>query len=248
MVWPVIGATAAGAGASSVMSAAIPALIGAGGSILGGLLGSSGQSSANRANIRIARENREWQGMMSSTANQRAAADLQKAGLNRILAFGKPASTPAGNIATMQNEKKQLGESISGGVQSAVMLNQQLKNMKAQEQLTLAQASAIKPAAAIGGGVGTMLEAVPKGITTIVEEVLKLIHGGAPGQTPPAIIKEGATTARQERTHEQEKATLRVVIRQLEDQLKLYKNEDVDSRRIKQKLRIARNKLTLMGN
>ena len=100
------------------------------GNLIGGLFGSSGQSSANQANLQIARENREWQERMSNTAYQRSAKDLEAAGLNRILAIGQPSSTPAGNIATMQNEKKPLQEGVAGGITSALAaakLRQEIK-------------------------------------------------------------------------------------------------------------------------
>lgn len=77
--------------------------IAAGATIGGAIIGGIGQSSANKANLQIARENRAWQEKMSNTAYQRAAVDLDKAGLNRILALGSPASTPGGNVATMGN-------------------------------------------------------------------------------------------------------------------------------------------------
>lgn len=97
---------------------------------LGGLASSAlsylGQRRANKANIAIARENRAWQERMSNTAYQRSARDLQAAGLNRILALGKPATTPGGNVATMQNE-------LAGGISSALearLMNQQIKNLR----------------------------------------------------------------------------------------------------------------------
>ena len=96
------------------------------GSVVGGLFGKSGQSSANRANLRIARENRAWQERMSNTAYQRAALDLEKAGLNRILALGNSASTPAGNVATMQNEN-------AAGVEAASAVNS-MRLMAAQRK------------------------------------------------------------------------------------------------------------------
>ena len=105
------------------------------GNIAGGLLGRSGQRDANRTNLAIARENRAWQTHMSNTANQRAAADLEKAGLNRILAFGRPASTPAGNTAVMQNEKKQLGENVATAAATAAGI----RNMTEQNKLLRAQ-------------------------------------------------------------------------------------------------------------
>lgn len=61
--------------------------------ITGGLIG--GSMARHEADTQ-----RRWASDMSSTAYQRAAKDLEKAGLNRILAVGSPASTPSGGIAT----------------------------------------------------------------------------------------------------------------------------------------------------
>ena len=206
------------------MQQPMPWIIGAAGSILGGLTGSRGQASANRTNLRIARENREWQQMMSSTAYQRATRDLEGAGLNRILALGGPSSTPAGNIATMQNAKKQLGESITGGMSTALQA-QQIKNMEAQRQLTIAQKDALKPAAEIGEGVGGMLDTGKKFPTFIAENLLKLLHGGAPGDTGPALptTSKQVTTQQDyikniENEHRLKKARLTNIIKQYETQ------------------------------
>ena len=56
------------------------------GGLLGGVFSAFGQRSANKANLRIARENRAWQKMMSDTAVQRRMKDLAAAGINPILA------------------------------------------------------------------------------------------------------------------------------------------------------------------
>ena len=112
-------------------------LITAGGNILGGLLGSSGARDANRMNYQIAAENRAFQERMSSTAYQRAAKDLEAAGLNRILALGSPASTPTGAMTTMQNPKAATQRGIEQATATALQsrrLTQELANMRAVER------------------------------------------------------------------------------------------------------------------
>ena len=70
----------------------------AAGAIGGGLLSFMGQSSANRANLKIAREQMAFQKHMSSTAHQRQVQDMRVAGLNPILsALKQGASTLAGS-------------------------------------------------------------------------------------------------------------------------------------------------------
>lgn len=75
-----------------------------------------GQESANETNIQLAKENRDWQTEMSNTSYQRAVGDLQKAGLNPMLAYQQGgASTPAGGFAKVENA---IGPAMASAQQS----------------------------------------------------------------------------------------------------------------------------------
>lgn len=81
-----------------------------------------------------ASKNRAFQAGMSNTAYQRAANDLEKAGLNRILALGNAASTPSGNVSDVPDYASNLA---SGTQANAAKKHAQLAENKNEAEISL---------------------------------------------------------------------------------------------------------------
>lgn len=114
MVWPLVGAAISAAGAFARNRAQI-----------------SSAREAQEFGAGMAREQMAFQERMSNTAYQRAAKDLEKAGLNRILAIGGPASTPGG--ASAPGVMPHLENVMKDAVNSATavkMVNSQVQKME----------------------------------------------------------------------------------------------------------------------
>jgi len=135
-----------------------------GGNIIGGLFGKSGQASANRTNIKLARENRNFQERMSNTAYQRSARDLEAAGLNRILALGSPASSPAGTTATVQNEKAIMAQLAASTAKDVA----EIRKTNAQTSLTATQDKILQPTVKIMEGIAGNIDDGVKAIESFV--------------------------------------------------------------------------------
>lgn len=166
---------------------AMPWIIG--GAILGGgILGKMGQSSANRTNIKLGREQMAFQERMSNTAHTRETKDLENAGLNRILSMRQSgASTPPGALPQAKNENEVLANAaVSGAMQIA-----QIQNINANTAKTTQETKIITPKAEIYDEIGNLIKGGITGIKNAINNPSKTKKGNTltPQNTKGTISK-----------------------------------------------------------
>lgn len=104
------------------------------GTLGAGVLGVGGTISTNQANRAMSREQMRFQERMSSTAAQRSVKDYTAAGLNPALAYDRPASSPSGSTATMENP-------MTAGISSAIQARQAMSQIRLAAAQTAAAAA-----------------------------------------------------------------------------------------------------------
>lgn len=123
------------------------AIAGVVGSVAGNLIGARSTRRANAATAAMAREQMQFQERMRDTAYQAAVKDLEKAGLNPMLAYSQGgAATPQGATSTFQPEfSSDSGNQLVSSAMNALRTREEVKQIRAATD-DLEAAAAVKRA------------------------------------------------------------------------------------------------------
>lgn len=139
------------------------------GALASGVLGFFSGQDRNSAQVAQADKQMDFQERMSSTAYQRAVADIRAAGLNPALAYGQGgASSPAGAMAQIENPTAQAVQSSMASAQIA-NIQADTANKGAQKELMEAQAAAARASAFQSQGQTELFSAQVKDIVSKLE-------------------------------------------------------------------------------
>ena len=140
-----MGGASMGAAAGTAISPGV-------GTVIGGVIGAAadifGQHSANSANRKMQREQRDWEERMANTAMQRRVADLKAAGVNPLLGLGEGQGAVVPNVAPAHAESVTRGAAgtIAQTAQQAALIAAEVRNKNADSNVKEVQAASVIPA------------------------------------------------------------------------------------------------------
>jgi len=159
------------------------------GGLIGGVGSYLGQQSTNQANAAMADKQMQFQADQRATQYQTAVQDMQKAGLNPMLAYQQGgAGNQVGAMAQMQN-------SVGAGVTSAqagIDKYQQLKNLTSQQELIGSQIDDTNASATLKRATA-ITEAYKPGLTQAQTDQILKQAGLYTAQTKLASAQEAQT-------------------------------------------------------